>query len=152
MKYVLITGSISLLLLSGCALFSVDNHAEYNDLEPIEISTYLPENRERSTEQPVSLLLTQNNKEIEDAEVSIEIWSKDHSQHDTFPVANKGRGIYEADVYWETEGIYYMRSEVSAGEATANPVVILGVGDLTEEEELQIENGNEDSTTIEGHH
>ncbi|WP_252311278.1 FixH family protein [Sinobaca sp. H24] len=152
MRYVLLAGSVSLLFLSGCSLFSVDNHDEYNDLKPIEVSTYLPENREMSKEQPVSLLLTQNNKEIENADVHIEIWSEDHFQHDTLPVTNKGGGIYEADVYWETEGIYYMRSEVSAGESAANPVVMLGVGDLTEEEELQIENGDEGSATIEGHH
>ncbi len=146
------------ILLSACSATITQTE---NTLKPtdINVDVAIPENIQSNQMRSLQVRLTQNNQPLSDAEdVQLKIWRANQEQESKrYTATLKGDksnssfiaskidhqgdsdGIYESNVIFQEDGIYYIQAYVKAHGVDLLPTKRVIVGSLSEEEQLGLE-------------
>ncbi|GKW46083.1 FixH family protein [Planococcus sp. NCCP-2050] len=143
----------SLCILSACSA-SEDAGDLYKKEKPLQVEVDMPESLSAETTQTVKAILKQDGKPVEDAGfVHFEIWKQDYSvRYPMEEAAEAGNGVYQMDVRFKEDGLYYL--EVHAGNegSLISPVRQFIVGELSEQEMESLKQGAPTQQEVPGHH
>ncbi|TWT00533.1 FixH family protein [Planomicrobium sp. CPCC 101079] len=143
----------SLLFLSACSVRS-DAADLYTQEAPIEAEINLPETISANDKITVQAVLTQQGKELEEADfVHFEIWKQDGSvRYPMQEAEDVGGGVYQVMADFVKEGLYYI--EVHAGNkgALISPQKQFVVGELSSSDLEALKQGPKKSEGTSGHH
>lgn len=129
-------------LLSACSL-GEDAANLYKQEAPLQIEAEVPEDIASGETVTFEAKLTQNGEPVDEANfVHFEVRKQDGSipypMKDAQPAGN---GVYEMEVNFRSDGLYFLEMHAGSGDAISNPQYQFIVGELSESELESLKEG-----------
>ncbi|KMK78156.1 FixH family protein [Alkalihalobacillus pseudalcaliphilus] len=123
-----------LFILTACG--NEEGNEQPDALAPVEVEMILDEQIDLNDSVSIGAVVTHGEQHVEDAdEVIFEIWSigdKDNSE--MIEAEHTENGLYEIEYTFESEGIFYVQSHVTARGLHVMPTEEVIIGTLSDEE------------------
>ncbi|MDQ0273012.1 FixH family protein [Cytobacillus purgationiresistens] len=135
---------ISMLVITGCS--QSDEESDSNNGEvpaALEASLEVPESAEKDEEVPLTVVVTQGDEAVEDAnEVKFEVWMEGKKEEsEIIEAEHESDGKYVAAKTFTEDGVYMIQSHVTARSMHTMPQQQLTVGHV----EAEHDHGDEGS-------
>ncbi|WP_407270475.1 FixH family protein [Radiobacillus sp. PE A8.2] len=153
-KVALLPFVILSILLSGCVL-EPDVAEKYKQAHPLVADIFLPETFQPMELSTFEVVLTQDGKQIDDADfVHFEIWKQDGTVNFGMEEAEEtADGTYAITKTLESNGLYYIKVHASNNGSLIMPRKQFVVGELSESELDFLKSGAQlENTGVESHH
>lgn len=134
------------LIISACN--NQDNTGEELPEFVEVVLTVKPETGQVNEPMSFEAKVTQGEENVEDAEVTFEIWRAKDEKHEKIEVKHSEKGIYELEKSFQQEGTYYIISHVTARDMHNMPKKEFIVGTASEPEDPKEQ---KDDMNMEGH-
>jgi outer membrane lipoprotein-sorting protein len=146
-KFLFLSLAIVLLLFISACNNKDNSGEELPEFVEVEL-TINPENGQVNDPITFEAKVTQGDENVEDAEVTFEIWRAKDEKHEKIDVKHAEKGIYRLEKPLEQEGTYYIISHVTARDMHNMPKKEFIVGTASEPEDP---NEQKDNMNMEGH-
>lgn len=155
MMYRLLIVVLTATLLAACSSVGRETHDIYTEIPDTSITMDTRGISEKAEDQPLFIEISDDGKTVDDADIHLEVWRavEDVSTRESYPVSQRGDGIYAAYIDIDTSGLYFAKVDISAGDLKATPTEYFVVGDLNPQEHALLDEilpDEEDHTG--GHH
>lgn len=135
-----------IFILTACSAHP-DSAERYAKLEPLNIDIVAP-NPIKVNETSHVELVFEEGKDNKEKDIELLVWKEEHKQHaDSLPISIDPDGNYYIDYIFETEGIYYIKANITVGDKRIMPTKQIRVGNITKQDK-----NIEDEKKHENHH
>lgn len=122
--------ALLLLLLAGCGTEEAESTGTGNSAEPIKVEFNVAAQSEVAETVVLAVTVTQGDEVVDDAdEVVFEVWKSGHrSKGEMITAEHKGDGMYQAETFFDEEGLYFIQAHTTARRLHVMPKHELTVG------------------------
>lgn len=148
-----LAAAAAILLLSACSVRS-DAADLYKQEAPVQIAVDIPKKVAAGETFTIQAELTRNGEPVDEANfVHFEVRKQDGSIPYPMKEAQAvGSGVYEMQVNFRSDGLYFLEVHAGSGDAISNPHYQFIVGELSESELDSLKQGPAPDAGNSGHH
>ncbi len=143
---------LSAIVLSACSVNS-DADKLYKQPKPLSAHVMLPETIEPQSTQVLEVHVMQGNKTVDDAKnVQFKVWKKDEPEKVQRAKAHYNGGMYITKAKFEDDGVYYIKTDISAHGEHILPTQQVAVGKLSKEDLRSLQPSKNETHNHHSHH